>query len=649
MQLAHKLAGSLGTFGLEHPSRLALTLERLVLAAPPLEQLIPQVADLVVDIRQGIEINSPPTQSAIAPTSTNSADAAPAVARCSRLLIVDGDLELVEPIVVVAQGQLQIEVQADLGAARQALRERSPDILLLDAALQQGEDSGLKLLQEMADAETQLPVVVFSNSLSLETRLQAMRWGAKVFLQRWTVPDQVFATLMQTLTTASAQNYRVLAVDDDPQQLALLSEWLQQRGIQVTRLHQPADFWTALTTVKPDLVLLDVQMPEMTGLDLCRLVQSDGVLAMIPVVMLTNYDDPDTRIAAFKAGAEEILTKTTPIAEIVQRLSRRLEQSRLQRQEQGIDPITGLTNRREALRLLQQTLVQAARLQQPCWIAVVELDVSMESLGDDRSWLVDQWLGQFAYFLRQHCPEADVLAHWRDGEFVIAMLGQPRQEGIEQLAILLDAWRAQRPILSSALPPTASLSAGVAQYPLDGNNLELLYRSADAALYQAKLAGGNRVLSAIWQPLTPALPCYDIGVVGTETPFLRSAVEALITRGHHVHWWSTAETTLDFLHEKPVPAVRVLLMVVSVAEQAGIAVLKALPPKSPQRPQTLAVLENQDWAETVRSLEVTDYVTLPCDVTAIIALLYRLLQDASGRYVECGQGGGYDHQASSSD
>lgn len=649
LQLAHKLAGSLGTFGLEHPSRLALRLERLVLAAPPLDQLIPQVADLVVAIRQGIDADSSPSQAAIAAMPTSPPNPISQTSGGSRLLIVDADLEVIEPIVVAAQGQLQVEVQTDLAAARQALQQRSPDILLLDVALQQGKDSGLTLLQEIADSQATFPVVVFSSPLSLKTRLQAMQWGAKVFLQRWTMPDQVCTTLRHTLGAVSTQGYHVLAVDDDPQQLALLSNCLGHQGIRVTELHQPTAFWDTLTTVKPDLVLLDVQMPGMNGLDLCRLVQSDGVLATTPVVMLTNYTDPDTRIAAFQAGAEEFLAKTAPMPEILQRLSHRLEQSRLQQQEQGIDPITGLTNRREALRLLQQILTQAARLQQSCWMAVVELDLVVESQGDDHARMVDQWLGQFAYFLQQHCPEADVLAHWRDGEFIIAMLGQQRQEGVEQLARLLELWQLQEPMLSPPLPATASLSAGVAQYPLDGSHLDLLYRTADAALYQAKLAGGNRILSAKWLPLDPAQPHYDVGIVGTETPYLKAVVEALIVRGNHVQWWSTAEAALDCLQGSLAPTVRVLLLAVSVADQAGITVLKSLPLKLPYQPQTLALLEDQDWAETMRSLGVTDYVTLPCDVTATIALLYRLLQDIPGQQAECNLGGGYDHQASSSD
>jgi len=108
-----------------------------------------------------------------------------------------------------------------------------------------------------------------------------------------------------------------------------------------------------------------------------------------------------------------------------------------------------------------------------------------------------QELGQL---LRRSFRSEDVVARWGGEEFVVGMYGTTRIDGIQRLVKVLETLR-QHDFTAPEGTLRITFSAGVAQYPEDGTDLQSLYRSADAALYQAKIAGRDRVLAA--QPPSP--------------------------------------------------------------------------------------------------------------------------------------------------
>jgi CheY-like chemotaxis protein len=102
---------------------------------------------------------------------------------------------------------------------------------------------------------------------------------------------------------------RVLVVDDEPFILAVLADLLQARGITCATAVNGAEALTALETAKPDLVILDITMPVMDGIETCRRLKADPGLAAIPVIALTSHDDPHTVFTMMEAGSLLYITK----------------------------------------------------------------------------------------------------------------------------------------------------------------------------------------------------------------------------------------------------------------------------------------------------------------------------------------------------
>ena len=141
---------------------------------------------------------------------------------------------------------------------------------------------------------------------------------------------------------------RVLAVDDDPLVLEALRALLGAQGIEVTALADPLGFWPAIEEEAPHLVVLDLEMPGASGIELCRALRAEERFAQLPVIFLSAHRDPHVVQRIFEAGADDYVTKPIVGPELVTRIDNRLERVRLYRELADRDPLTGVLNRRSA-------------------------------------------------------------------------------------------------------------------------------------------------------------------------------------------------------------------------------------------------------------------------------------------------------------
>ncbi|MEA5550369.1 response regulator [Anabaena cylindrica UHCC 0172] len=124
---------------------------------------------------------------------------------------------------------------------------------------------------------------------------------------------------------------KILVVDDDPQILALLQTLLTPWGLNIIPLHDPRQFSPTLATEKPDLLILDVEMPYIKGIELCQLVRNNPQSADLPILFLTVHNDTKTINQLFSAGADDFVSKPIIESELVTRIINRLERVKLTR------------------------------------------------------------------------------------------------------------------------------------------------------------------------------------------------------------------------------------------------------------------------------------------------------------------------------
>ena len=291
---------------------------------------------------------------------------------------------------------------------------------------------------------------------------------------------------------------KVLIVDDSPDALAVAKTRLAKENLDIVCAEAGAAGLELARREKPDVILLDIDMPGMSGFDVCRALKADADLFMIPVLFLSGSSTPEDKVKGLDLGAVDYVTKPFDAFELRARVRAALRSKHFQDllvEHAAIDPLTGLPNRRALMDRLRQ---EAARLQRHGGkLAVIMADVDHFKRVNDRFGhrVGDLLLQQIARAIAAECRDCDLPARYGGEEFVVvvpdetargaARLAERCRAGIEAIRLPAKDGTAQ-----------ASASFGVA----DATNTfsaETLLENADVALYRAKAAGRNRVECAL--------------------------------------------------------------------------------------------------------------------------------------------------------
>ena len=314
---AHTLAGSLGSFGLKAASAAAQGLETCLAQDPP-EAL--GLLALLGGLRQALRLGQVPGQPASGPTPGR-----------PRSFLLDGDDAALAAAVALEaeQWRWQVQMVHSLAAAQQALAHQQPDALLLDLGFPESADAGFQLLATVTKSYPQLPVIVFTAKEALLDRVKVARLGGVGFLQKPIAPGQVLRAIAQVLDPPPPPEAQVLAVSGDRPLLAHLETLLTPWGLQVTGLDQPADFWPSLAAQRPDLLLLDLELPEFSGPELCAVVRNEPQWCHLPILLLVERGGSTDLGSLFAAGADDYVGKPLIAPELLARTLNRLEHQKL--------------------------------------------------------------------------------------------------------------------------------------------------------------------------------------------------------------------------------------------------------------------------------------------------------------------------------
>lgn len=294
---------------------------------------------------------------------------------------------------------------------------------------------------------------------------------------------------------------RVLVVDDSATVRATIAEVLQSdpAGLGSVELHEAQDGEEALLRahlIAPDVILMDVQMPRMTGIEALKVIKRDDVLREIPVVMLSQMDAPADLAAALAAGAHDYLGKPFEPIELRARVAAagrtgalvaelRRVNAQLDRAA-STDQLTGLANRREVDRVMRGARSGTVA------VALADIDhfkTVNDTWGHD---VGDVVLQVVAGRLRRSLRDADVVGRWGGEEFVALLAGT---DAAGAAAVCERARTAVAgPLSLDRGPQAVTISIGLAVGTTTDRAIDDLLKCADDALYQAKAGGRDQVV-----------------------------------------------------------------------------------------------------------------------------------------------------------
>lgn len=343
-------------------------------------------------------------------------------------------------------------------------------------------------------ARFECPVLGLLTDPTPELRVAAARHGVATILEKPVAVGSLVEKIHEQVVDRSAPPAVVVILGGNPVLNAQLEGLLSPLQVQLCVADNLDTLWQHLEWRAPDLLMVDLEVGH--RVDLCAAVRGDPRWADLPVIFVSRDQAPETRRRVFDAGGDDLIRRPIDGPELQARVRSRLKRSRHARRLAETDPLTGAATRRKAVPWLRRYLSLGQRRLIPVSIAVIDLD-HFKHVNDTHGHPAgDRVLKGVSELLMKTFRSEDVVARWGGEEFVVGMFTMTRGQAVKRLEAFLE--RVYKEVFQSETGEdfSVSFSAGVAQFPEDGFDLESLYEAADQALYEAKARGRRCVVGA---------------------------------------------------------------------------------------------------------------------------------------------------------
>ncbi len=309
---------------------------------------------------------------------------------------------------------------------------------------------------------------------------------------------------MTEMIPFNSEQFLILVVDDVSQNLQVVGSILDEIGYATTFATSGEQAIKRVKTAKPDLILLDLMMPEMNGLEVCQSLKSDPLNQEIPIIFVTASNEKEHLIQAFEQGAVDYVTKPFSVPELLARVKTHLELKHTQDQLKKAlleleklattDSLTGIYNRRQLFVIGEQELQRSYRNNRPLSLLLLDLDY-FKKINDLYGHSIgDQALILMAQTTLKSLRNSDFFCRFGGEEFVVILPETTLSEASE-IAERLRFNLAEVSLFSQSETISFTVSIGVTSSTPSPCAFDLLLNRADQALYQAKHQGRNRVVT----------------------------------------------------------------------------------------------------------------------------------------------------------
>jgi diguanylate cyclase (GGDEF)-like protein len=292
-------------------------------------------------------------------------------------------------------------------------------------------------------------------------------------------------------------------VEDSRVSLEVYAQRLERRGYQVTTAISAEEARAELEVAVPDLILLDVFMPKVSGFEFLRELRSSPKTATVPVILISALADTKHIVEGLELGANDYVTKPIVMPILTARMEALLRSSELVRRLEvqtellsklaAFDDLTGVYNRRSMFHHLEAELSRCRRYGRSISVLMVDID-HFKRVNDEHGHLIgDQALRFVSTTLQNELRSMDFLCRYGGEEFCAilpetnrpgaARAGERLRSAIERIGFKHDRIR---------LPLTVSVGAS-SWTANEGNEIPDLLQRADGALLEAKRSGRNKV------------------------------------------------------------------------------------------------------------------------------------------------------------
>ncbi|PLR71978.1 diguanylate cyclase [Bacillus sp. UMB0728] len=287
----------------------------------------------------------------------------------------------------------------------------------------------------------------------------------------------------------------IQVIDDDVSMLILLKDALESKGWMVMANTEPEKAVDQFFDMNPDCLIIDVNLPGKSGFHVLEDIQKHTNKKFIPKLMISIMNDRETRIKAYRLGADDFISKPIDLEEFLIKVERHLDRKQIFDQSVLIDELTQVYNRRFLKDSLKRYLKELERSNQYFSIAVLDLD-HFKQVNDMYGHPAgDRILSEFAQYLKDHVRIGDIVFRYGGEEFILLLPRTNDHDSKEVVSRLLSGF-SSRTFIEGGAELKMTFSAGVYMVHDPSATVAEAIKTADQALYEAKRNGRARVESA---------------------------------------------------------------------------------------------------------------------------------------------------------
>jgi len=494
-QKLHKLAGSAGSFGYAQVSQNAHTLHALLgqwrqtgLADVSAIQL-GSFASGLMGLRQYFDLRTFENTTKLVASDTPSSELKHSI------WLVEDDHEMR----VYLQHQLEaygydVTPFESLTDAEAACEEKPPHLLLLDILFpDENRNATETLLKTSPLTHLGCPLIFISAHDDFQSRIRAARLGAEGYFVKPLDLVRLVNRIDQLIDKQMMSPERILIVEDDHLLASHYQLVLQQAGMVAEVLDNPVQIIDTLSAFKPDLILMDVYMPDFSGPELAGLVRQYDHWASLSIVYLSAESDLTRQVEAMRNRADDFIMKPVSDQQLVSAVRVRVARSRELNNLIMRDSLTGLLRHVMIKDAAASALARAQRYQSQVCFAMLDID-HFKNINDSYGHACgDMVISSIALLLKQRLRQTDIIGRYGGEEFLVVLPDCTPEAAVELVNSLRVAF-SELPFSASGRTFHTTFSAGLSCYDSSAEqSIEEILEQADRMLYQAKAAGRNKV------------------------------------------------------------------------------------------------------------------------------------------------------------
>lgn len=470
--IAHRIRGTAGTVGLVDVGVIAAKIDDLLHNLDAEEDTAQEViwSEIIRELGRGHNAVVAAQLSDLAEEDTQIG---------ARVLMLACDFDAETAVQNAACQQLaHIDCVENLSGVEAHLSRFNVDAVVVDLGLNDVA-SVLKVCAEMRQLHDNrvLPLGFICDTGAIPDELACLYAGASTVIERPLNEFKMKDALTKLLAVSRPNQPRVLAIDDDEILCQFVKNVLTGEGIETTTSTNPVAALEIIDECKPDLILLDVIMPALTGYEVCRAIRQISDYKETPILFLTSKTSEEARTAAFAVGATDFITKPVLADELTRRVTHHLQESFERRHGPSERRDSGILGGDAFMLFAAEQLKHHNENAESMVVALLDIDDYSESKIVQGRFAMRQVSKRLEQMLLQHFKAEDLRAQWSESGHALAINRCSSEIASKALDMLASEFKTLR-FPGKNFSFTATFSVGVADSMHDGTDFEELIRTA---------------------------------------------------------------------------------------------------------------------------------------------------------------------------